>query len=246
MTGEVAAPSLTTHAPRPPWRPVRAFDRPLRRPPRHAGEARPAASAHFGTGGPALLRPCRRTATAPPLVQGRGVPRLRRRCRPQRRCLFSFGCITRIVPIIAEHGERAGYVRNIRRDPRVRVRLHVGWRYRWVRAAPRSWPMTTRSRANETSSAGTPCARSTRSRSASSAPTCSPCGCDSTCPRTRRHGDLDASKGPRVWPGSEISARSLEPARSHACRRVGQRMPRSVQVPTRPRTPPSARVGSRR
>jgi hypothetical protein len=170
MTGEVAAPSLTTHAPRPPWRPVRAFDRPLRRPPRHAGEARPAASAHFGTGGPALLRPCRRTATAPPLVQGRGVPRLRRRCRPQRRCLFSFGCITRIVPIIAEHGERAGYVRNIRRDPRVRVRLHVGWRYRWVRAAPRSWPMTTRSRANETSSAGTPCARSTRSRSASSAP----------------------------------------------------------------------------
>ncbi len=34
--------------------------------------------------------------------------------------------------IIAEHGTRAGYVRNIQADPRVRVRLPVGWRYRWV------------------------------------------------------------------------------------------------------------------
>ncbi len=34
--------------------------------------------------------------------------------------------------IIAEHGTRAGYVRNIQRDPRVRVRLRTGWRYRWV------------------------------------------------------------------------------------------------------------------
>lgn len=34
--------------------------------------------------------------------------------------------------IIAEHGMRAGYVRNIRADPRVRVRLRVGVRYRWL------------------------------------------------------------------------------------------------------------------
>jgi deazaflavin-dependent oxidoreductase (nitroreductase family) len=34
--------------------------------------------------------------------------------------------------IIAEHGTRAGYVRNIQHDPHVRVRLRVGWRYRWV------------------------------------------------------------------------------------------------------------------
>ena len=34
--------------------------------------------------------------------------------------------------IIAEHGTRAAYVRNIQRDPQVRVRLRVGWRYRWV------------------------------------------------------------------------------------------------------------------
>jgi deazaflavin-dependent oxidoreductase (nitroreductase family) len=34
--------------------------------------------------------------------------------------------------IIAEHGLRAGYVRNIRHDPRVRVRLRIGLRYRWV------------------------------------------------------------------------------------------------------------------
>jgi deazaflavin-dependent oxidoreductase (nitroreductase family) len=34
--------------------------------------------------------------------------------------------------IIAEHGTRAGYVHNIRHDPRVRVRLRIGLRYRWV------------------------------------------------------------------------------------------------------------------
>lgn len=34
--------------------------------------------------------------------------------------------------IIAEHGTRAEYVRNIQEDPRVRVRLRVGLRYRWV------------------------------------------------------------------------------------------------------------------
>ncbi len=34
--------------------------------------------------------------------------------------------------IIAEHGLRAGYVRNIQHDPRVRVRLRTGLRYRWV------------------------------------------------------------------------------------------------------------------
>jgi deazaflavin-dependent oxidoreductase (nitroreductase family) len=34
--------------------------------------------------------------------------------------------------IIAEHGLRAGYVRNILADPHVRVRLRTGWRYRWV------------------------------------------------------------------------------------------------------------------
>jgi deazaflavin-dependent oxidoreductase (nitroreductase family) len=34
--------------------------------------------------------------------------------------------------IIAEHGTRAGYVHNIKHDPRVRVRLRIGLRYRWV------------------------------------------------------------------------------------------------------------------
>ena len=33
--------------------------------------------------------------------------------------------------VIAEHGHRAGYVRNIAKDPWVRVRLRVGLRYRW-------------------------------------------------------------------------------------------------------------------
>lgn len=34
--------------------------------------------------------------------------------------------------IIAEHGWRANYVQNITADPRVRVRLRIGRRYRWV------------------------------------------------------------------------------------------------------------------
>jgi deazaflavin-dependent oxidoreductase (nitroreductase family) len=34
--------------------------------------------------------------------------------------------------IIAEHGSRAGWVRNIQHNPRVRVRLRIGLRYRWV------------------------------------------------------------------------------------------------------------------
>jgi deazaflavin-dependent oxidoreductase (nitroreductase family) len=34
--------------------------------------------------------------------------------------------------IIAEHGRRAGWVHNIRHDPRVRIRLRVGLRYRWL------------------------------------------------------------------------------------------------------------------
>ena len=89
--------------------------------------------------------------------------------------------------IIAEHGERAGYFRNIRRDPRVRVRLRVGWRYRWVPGSAEVLPDDDALGAGGASSAGTPCARSTRSTSASSAPTCSPCGSDSTCPGTRRH-----------------------------------------------------------
>jgi deazaflavin-dependent oxidoreductase (nitroreductase family) len=32
------------------------------------------------------------------------------------------------VWIVAEHGRRAGYVRNIEADPRVRVRTRAGWR----------------------------------------------------------------------------------------------------------------------
>ena len=33
--------------------------------------------------------------------------------------------------IVAEHGMKAGYVRNIARNPRVRVKLRVGLRARW-------------------------------------------------------------------------------------------------------------------
>jgi deazaflavin-dependent oxidoreductase (nitroreductase family) len=33
--------------------------------------------------------------------------------------------------IVAEHGHSAGYVRNISRNPRVRLRMRDGWRFRW-------------------------------------------------------------------------------------------------------------------
>src|SRR5881296_111944 len=33
--------------------------------------------------------------------------------------------------LVAEHGMKAGYVRNIERDPRVRLRLREGFRTRW-------------------------------------------------------------------------------------------------------------------
>jgi hypothetical protein len=33
--------------------------------------------------------------------------------------------------LVAEHGMKAGYVRNIERDPRVRLKLREGFRARW-------------------------------------------------------------------------------------------------------------------
>ena len=33
--------------------------------------------------------------------------------------------------LVAEHGTKAGYVRNIQRDPHVRLKLREGLRYRW-------------------------------------------------------------------------------------------------------------------
>lgn len=33
--------------------------------------------------------------------------------------------------IVAEHGYQAGYVKNIVHDPRVRIRMRDGWRFRW-------------------------------------------------------------------------------------------------------------------
>ncbi|MFE0422348.1 nitroreductase/quinone reductase family protein, partial [Streptomyces sp. NPDC058953] len=33
--------------------------------------------------------------------------------------------------VVAEHGRRAGYVRNIEKNPQVRVRLRQGWHFVW-------------------------------------------------------------------------------------------------------------------
>jgi deazaflavin-dependent oxidoreductase (nitroreductase family) len=41
-----------------------------------------------------------------------------------------------VVWIVAEHGRRAGYVRNIEADPRVRIKLRGRWRSGVARAVP--------------------------------------------------------------------------------------------------------------
>src|SRR5215467_11093256 len=43
----------------------------------------------------------------------------------------SYGHIGNQFWIVAEHGMKAGYVRNIERDPHVRLKLHEGLRFRW-------------------------------------------------------------------------------------------------------------------
>ena len=50
-----------------------------------------------------------------------------RRTGRSRRTPVGDGRVDGVLWIVAEHGERAGYVRNIRADPRVRVRLRDGW-----------------------------------------------------------------------------------------------------------------------
>lgn len=42
--------------------------------------------------------------------------------------------------IVTEHGRRAGYVRNLEADPRVRVKVRRGIRYRWFDGTARVLP----------------------------------------------------------------------------------------------------------
>ncbi|MGW2698744.1 nitroreductase/quinone reductase family protein [Streptomyces sp. NPDC001340] len=64
--------------------------------------------------------------------------------------------------IVAEHGERAGYVRNIRRCPEVRVRFREGLRFTGTAEPPTFCPKTTPTPAGAASAAGTRCGRPTR------------------------------------------------------------------------------------
>jgi deazaflavin-dependent oxidoreductase (nitroreductase family) len=48
-----------------------------------------------------------------------------------RRTPVGNGLVGRQFWIVAEHGQRAGYVRNIAENPRVRVKLREGLRMRW-------------------------------------------------------------------------------------------------------------------
>jgi len=48
-----------------------------------------------------------------------------------RRTPVGNGCVGNQFWLVAEHGMKAGYVRNIERDPNVRLKLRKGLRYRW-------------------------------------------------------------------------------------------------------------------
>jgi deazaflavin-dependent oxidoreductase (nitroreductase family) len=50
--------------------------------------------------------------------------------------------------LVAEHGLKAGYVRNIERDPRVRLKLREGFRTRWHTGTAPCSPTTTLVSAN--------------------------------------------------------------------------------------------------
>jgi deazaflavin-dependent oxidoreductase (nitroreductase family) len=48
-----------------------------------------------------------------------------------RRTPVGYGLIGKQFWLVAEHGTKAGYVRNIKHDPHVRVKVRAGLRYRW-------------------------------------------------------------------------------------------------------------------
>ena len=48
-----------------------------------------------------------------------------------RRTPVGYGRVGNQFWLVAEHGTKAGYVRNIERDPHVRLKLREGLKYRW-------------------------------------------------------------------------------------------------------------------
>src|SRR6266536_3508386 len=86
--------------------------------------------------------------------------------------------------IIAEHGTRAGYVRNIQHDPRVRVRLRIGLRYRWVSGVatvlPDDDPLAPAARLQRDQRAGARCRPAHRARAADTR--------QAKSPNRRQHG----------------------------------------------------------
>jgi len=54
-----------------------------------------------------------------------------RKSRKPRRTPVGDGHIGNQFWLVAEHGMKAGYVRNIERDPHVRLKLREGFRFRW-------------------------------------------------------------------------------------------------------------------
>jgi deazaflavin-dependent oxidoreductase (nitroreductase family) len=80
-----------------------------------------------------LLNPPIKLALALSLpLPGYALPETRgRKTGKLRRTPVGDGRIGNQFWLVAEHGMNAGYVRNVERDPRVRLKLREGLRYRW-------------------------------------------------------------------------------------------------------------------
>src|SRR6201982_2114883 len=88
-----------------------------------------------------ILHPLKKYVPPPPvkLALAVGLPlpgyalleTKRRKTGKPRRTPVGYGRIGNQFWLVAEHGMKAGYVRNIERDPHVRLKLREGLKYRW-------------------------------------------------------------------------------------------------------------------
>ncbi|GEM_PF-1833961 len=145
-----------------------------------------------------------------------------------------------VVWVVAEHGMRVGYVRNLQADPRVRMHVREGWRRRWRDGVATVLPRDDPFARQRSSSVATRCAPSTPRACACSARNRSRSG-STCCPRTLRQF--------AIRPGGPTTAQRWRPARaplsrwSRAPRREGDGAD-AGPMPTRC-PPPRARPAPR-
>jgi deazaflavin-dependent oxidoreductase (nitroreductase family) len=89
-----------------------------------------------------LVNPVAKLAVRLRLVRGWAILETRgRRTGEPRQTPVGNGLVGETFWIVAEHGSKAGYVRNIAADPRVRVFVNGRWRSGTARALPEDDPL---------------------------------------------------------------------------------------------------------